>query len=370
MTRLLSDGVAESPTGVVPRLGSAAPFFARRSPVGIGTWAAGDSGQPGRAGFDRHALDMVLRRGFELALDWIDTAPAYADGLVEEAVGAFLAGLPGDLRPAVITKGGVVRDLSRRRSRPTAVLRPSVLRAQLEGSLRRLRVSAVDAYLLHSPDETGVPVEESWGTVRELVREGKIRRAGLCGFSHSAVRRCAAEGHVDLLMCRLAPVGDGSCRALTELCRALGTELITWDVSDSRWGLDLTDPGPLSATPLDTPHHRLRQLADAPFGAELAVTAVLSDIARERRLPVAAVTVAWQLSWEAVGGVIIGATKPADLESGLAGSALRLSAEEVARIEEVAAWGSVGVGGGGPGSSHGPPARPAHGRMARRGMSP
>jgi aryl-alcohol dehydrogenase-like predicted oxidoreductase len=78
-----------------------------------------------------------LRRALEMAIDWVDTARAYDGGSAERAVGRCIANLPNDLRPAVLTTGGIVTELTAPRSRSTAVLRPSVRCAQIDESLRR-----------------------------------------------------------------------------------------------------------------------------------------------------------------------------------------------------------------------------------------
>ncbi len=62
-------------------------------------------------------------------------------------------------------------------------LRPDSIRAECEASLRRLGVERIDLYQFHWPDyATGTPVEESWGTMVELVDEGKVRWLGVCNF--------------------------------------------------------------------------------------------------------------------------------------------------------------------------------------------
>ena len=78
-----------------------------------------------------------------------------------------------------MVKGGIVVDGPAGAGGSISALHPSVLRAHLDASLRALGLDDVDAYLLHYPDETGVPVEVSWEAVTGLVAEGRARRAGL-----------------------------------------------------------------------------------------------------------------------------------------------------------------------------------------------
>ena len=65
---------------------------------------------------------------------------------------------------------------------PLRDLAPTLIRSQCEDSLRRLGVDRIDLYQFHWPDETGVPVEESWGEMTRLMDEGKVRWAGVSNF--------------------------------------------------------------------------------------------------------------------------------------------------------------------------------------------
>ncbi len=303
--------------------------------IGVGTWPLPHDGLrlPG-AGRDDCRMRSVLQRAFEMGIDWIDTAHSYDDGAAEEVVGRFVSGLPADVRPIILTKGGVVRDMALGWPRPVAVLRPSVIRAQLEASLRRLRREAADIYLLHHPDMTGVPVEESWGEVLGLVREGLIGMAGLCGFVEDDVRRCAAEGGIDLVMRRLTPLCPEDGAADARLCRDLGVDLVVWSPGQTGRLLDPAAAGPLSGTPLDTPRDRLRALSDTDIGRELALTAALRHVAERHGVTPEAIVVAWQLSQEGVTAVAFGAYQAAHVDACLPGLTVSLSADDLSEIDD------------------------------------
>ena len=77
-------------------------------------------------------------------------------------------------------------------------LRPDSIREECEDSLRRLGVERIDLYQFHWPDwSTGTALEESWGTMAELVDEGKVRWIGVCNFDVEQLERCEAIRHVD-----------------------------------------------------------------------------------------------------------------------------------------------------------------------------
>ena len=125
-----------------------------------------------------------IRRGFELGINWVDTAPIYGLGHSEEVVGRALEGLAE--RPYVFTKASLLDggDSSVRHN----LKRDSLLR-EIEASLTRLRVDVIDLYQVHWPDPDE-DVEEGWSTLRRA--QGAGARA-----PHRRVelrRRAAAPG--------------------------------------------------------------------------------------------------------------------------------------------------------------------------------
>ena len=116
----------------------------------------------------------VIHRAVELGVVLIDTAEVYGPYENEELVGRALA--EGDLRERVVlaTKTGIVRDDMK--IRPDG--RPERIREAIDGSLRRLGTDNVDLYYLHRVDPE-VPIEESWGAMKEIVEAGKTVRIGL-----------------------------------------------------------------------------------------------------------------------------------------------------------------------------------------------
>ena len=308
------------------------------SRLGLGTWPAGRSLGMLRDPRSPAALAALLSRSVELGMGWIDTAPTYDGGEAEEGVGRFIGTLPPEARPVVITKGGVVRDLGDARTRPVSVLRPSVIRGQLERSLQRLRLESVPVYLLHYPDESGIPIEESWGVIAELQRDGKIQRAGLCGFSAAELRRCEAAGHVDVLMRHFSPLADPDTEAMLAFCRSKGIQFIAWGAAEPLRLIDRAGPGPLAGTPFDSASERLRTLSEPGLGTELMVTTMLGAVASEHDVSLEAAAAAWQLSWGPVVGALAGASSPLDLDRASFATSLELSADELDRIDRVGGW--------------------------------
>ena len=92
-------------------------------------------------------------------------------------------------------------------------LRPASIRAECEDSLRRLGIERIDLYQIHWPDwTTGTALEESWGTMAELVDEGKARWIGVSNFDVEQLGRCEAIRHVDSVQPPLSLLARGVAR--------------------------------------------------------------------------------------------------------------------------------------------------------------
>ena len=160
--------------------------------VGFGAWAIGGGDWAYAWGDQDDAASIAaIRHAVESGVNWIDTAAVYGLGHSEEVVAAALAGIPEADRPYVFTKGGLVWDPADRSSAPRRVGNPASLKAEVEASLRRLRVERIDLYQMHWPAEDGTPVEEYWQVFTDLKRQGKIRAAGLS--NHDVCQLGAAE---------------------------------------------------------------------------------------------------------------------------------------------------------------------------------
>lgn len=160
------------------------------SVISFGAWAAGGWMWGGNEPKD--AIDAI-RASYDLGVTSIDTAPAYGQGLSEEIVGRAIRDLPRN-KVQVLTKYGLRWDLAKGefhfKSQDNAgrdidlykyAARESIFR-ECEDSLRRLATDYIDLYQIHWPDNS-TPIEETMSAVAELIRQGKVRYAGVCNYS-------------------------------------------------------------------------------------------------------------------------------------------------------------------------------------------
>ncbi len=305
------------------------------TPVGFGAWAIG--GGDWAFGWgpqdDRDSL-AAMRHALELGINWIDTAAIYGLGHSEEVVGRLLRELPDDERPYVFTKCGLTwdEDEENRLGEPEQVLRPDSIRREVEASLRRLGVERIDLYQFHWPDETGTPVEDSWGEMVRLVEEGKVRAAGVSNFDVELLERCEAIRHVDSLQPPFSLIARGAGGAEIPWCAEHGTGVIVYSPLQSgllteKWTADRMD----ELDPKDW-RHGSEEFQQPRLDRNLELRDALGPIARRHDTTIPAVAVAWTLAWPGVTGSIVGARSPEQVDGWIGAASLELDAEDLNAI--------------------------------------
>ncbi len=140
------------------------------SAIAFGTWSFG--GEWGS--FDAHQASNTVARALDLGITFFDTAQAYGFGASERLLADALWPEVGRDRVVVATKGGLRKEGETLRRDASA----HWLREGVEASLRNLRTDYIDLYQVHWPDPE-TPAEETGRVLADLVREGKIRHAGV-----------------------------------------------------------------------------------------------------------------------------------------------------------------------------------------------
>jgi aryl-alcohol dehydrogenase-like predicted oxidoreductase len=302
--------------------------------VGFGAWAAGGGGWAfGWGPQDDEASLRAIRHALERGVDWIDTAAVYGLGHSEEVVGRLLRDLPRSDRPLVFTKCGLVWDERAPMQPAERNLRPDSIRRECEASLRRLGVEEIDLYQFHWPDNTGTPVEDSWGEMSRLVEEGKVRWAGVSNFDVALLERCEPIRHVDSLQPPFSLIRREAAEAVIPWSARNGTGVIVYSPMQSglltdKWTLDR-----VRALAEDDWRRGAAEFQSPELERNLALRDALRAVAGRRGTTVAAVAVAWTLAWPGVTAAIVGARSPEQVDGWVEAEALALSDAE---LEEIA----------------------------------
>ena len=173
------------------------------TPMAFGAWAIG--GWMWGGADESDALDAI-RAGYDAGLTTIDTAPVYGFGRSEDLVGKAMEGIPRH-KYQLLTKFGMnwqteegeyFFDTRNEAGKPIKIYKWSVGKKviqECEESLRRLKTDYIDLYQIHWPDAT-TPIQETFEIVAQLIKQGKVRAAGVCNYNTSQVE--AALQTIDL----------------------------------------------------------------------------------------------------------------------------------------------------------------------------
>jgi aryl-alcohol dehydrogenase-like predicted oxidoreductase len=324
------------------RLGTSGPEI---TTVGFGAWAAGGGGWAFAWGpqDDKESI-AAIRHAVAKGVNWIDTAAVYGYGHSEVVVGRALSGIPPSERPLVFTKCGLRWNDQDRMAMPARDSRPARVREECEASLRRLGVETIDLFQFHWPDQTGTPVEDSWGEMLRLVAEGKIRWPGVSNYDVALLERCEAVRHVTSLQPPFSMIRRDVGSAEIPWCVAHGTGIIVYSPMQSGLLTDSFTAERAVSLPSDDWRRQSPQYQPPKLQQNLALRDALKPIAAKHRVSTAAVAVAWTLAWPGVTGAIVGARSPQQVDGWLAAAALQLDAADLATI--VAAIAKTGAGSG------------------------
>ena len=306
----------------------------RVSALSLGTMTFGGRGPFANTGTTdlqggRRQIDMALDAGVNL----IDTADVYSEGRSEEIVGQAVEGRRDDLLLATKARfamGDGPND--------AGLSRHHLIRA-CEASLRRLRTDYVDLYQVHEWDGR-TPVEETLAALDMLVSSGKVRYVGCSNFSAWHVMKSLAVADA-----RRLPRYVSQQIHYTLQARDVESELVPLSVDQ---GLGILVWSPLAGGLLSGKYRRgqqppegsrhLTEWDEPPVHDEdrlYDIVDVLVEIGEKHGVSAARVALAWLLTRPAVATVIVGARRDEQLADNLAAADLRLSDDELQRLDDV-----------------------------------
>jgi len=298
------------------------------SRVGFGAWALGGAGYDwGWGAQDDDDSIAAIHHALELGINWIDTAAQYGFGHSEEVVGRALEGLA--TRPYVFTKGGQPKGPGR-----TTVqsLKRDSLRRELEGSLSRLGVPAVDLYQIHwpIPDQE---IEEGWSTLAELKEEGLVRHIGVSNFSVEQLRRIQQIAPVETLQPPYSLVARDVEDAILPFAEREDIGVIVYSPMGSGLLTGAMTRERIAALPEDDWRKHSERFQEPQLSAHLALVGRLQGMATWLDTTPGAIAVAWTLRNPAVDGAIVGFRRPDQVDPIIGAANLVLDEHDVAAIE-------------------------------------
>jgi len=296
--------------------------------VGLGAWAIGGGGYDWGWGRQEDAESIAaIQYAVEQGVNWIDTAAQYGFGHSEQVVGRALADV--DQRPYVFTKGGQPEGPGRTTRQS---LKRDSLRRELEASLGRLGLDAVDLYQIHWPiPET--EIEEGWSALAEFKDEGLVRHIGVSNFDVEQLERIAGIAPVETLQPQYSLIAREAEREILPYAEREGIGVIVYSPMGSGMLSGGMTRERIEHLPEDDWRKRDPRFREPQLSRHLALVERLENVAGRHDVGAGAAAVAWTLRTPAVDGAIVGFRRPDQVDAIIAAANLELSDEDVAEIE-------------------------------------
>lgn len=266
----------------------------------------------------------LIRTAFERGVTFFDTAEAYGPFVNEELVGEALA--PFRDRVVIATKFGF------RGGKVEAGLdsSPANVKAVAEAALKRLKTDRIDLFYQHRVD-TDVPIEDTAGAVKDLIREGKVLHFGLSEASAASIRRAHAVQPVAALQSEYSLWWREPEQVILPVLEELGIGFVPF----SPLGKGFLTGAINESTTFDSSDFRniVPRFSSSARKANQSLVNLLGEIAAARNVTLAQVALAWLLAQKPWIVPIPGTTKLHRLEENLGAAAVTLSAADITAIQ-------------------------------------
>ena len=297
------------------------------TPLGFGAWALGGGVWDfGWGPQDDQQSIAAIHRALDLGINWIDTAAAYGLGHSEEVIGRALKGRSG--RPYVFTKGGVILDGNGDLVR---VLKAESIRREIEASLRRLGVDAIDLYQIHWPNED---VEEAWRALADAQAAGKVRWVGVSNFDTRQLEAVEKIARVDSLQPPYSLLSREAEKDLLPYCEQRQIGVIVYSPMASGLLSGAMTRERIATMPADD-WRRTRSpwFQEPQLTQNLKLAELLNHIGLQYDRSAGEAAIAWTLRNPAVTGAIVGIRAPHQLDGIIGAADFQLSDKDLERIE-------------------------------------
>jgi len=296
--------------------------------IGLGTWAIGGGGWSFAWGpQDDEESISTIHRAIELGINWIDTAPVYGLSHAEEVVGKALKGLKE--KPIIATKCGRVWDED---GNISGCLKKDSIHSEVEESLGRLGIDVIDLYQIHwpIPDED---IEEAWGAIADLIREGKVRYGGVSNFSVEQLKRIHQIHPVASIQPPYSILVRDIEHELLSFCEENNIGVIAYSPMQKGLLTGTFTSERMQNLPEDDHRRRDPMFQEPELSNNLAFVEKLCSVAEKKGRTVAQLAISWVLRRPEVTAAIVGARHPFQIEETVVAGELMLSKEDIVAID-------------------------------------
>jgi aryl-alcohol dehydrogenase-like predicted oxidoreductase len=284
---------------------------------------------------DEQEALSTIQKALDLGVTLLDTADMYGPFTNEQLVGKAIAGRRDEV--VLATKFGNERNPDG--SWVGINGRPEYVRRACDASLQRLGVDAIDLYYQHRVDRT-VPVEETWGALKELVEAGKVRHLGISEAAPATIRRAHAVHQVTAVQTEWSLwTRDPEENGVLETVRELGIGFVPYSplgrgfLSGRIRSVDDMDP--------DDTRRRYPRFQGENFAKNLELVDRITEIAQEKQVTPSQLALAWVLAQGEDVVPIPGTKRVEYLVENVGALDVELTTDDLARIDAAAPVGST-----------------------------
>jgi aryl-alcohol dehydrogenase-like predicted oxidoreductase len=281
---------------------------------------------------DRQQMISLLRAAVEQGITFFDTAEVYGPLTNEELVGEALAPFRGQV--VIATKFGWAPAPGDRERWSALNSRPEHMKQAVEGSLKRLRLDAIDLYYQHRVDPS-VPIEDVAGAVKELIQQGKVKHFGLSEAGAQTIRRAHAVQPVTALQSEYSLWFRRPEQEILPTLEELGIGFVPYSPLGKGFLTGKITPGmKFDSTDFRSTIPRFRP---ENMDANQALVSLLNKFAEMKKATPGQIALAWLLAKKPWIVPIPGTTRLNRLEENIGAAELELVSDEVDKIERAAA---------------------------------
>jgi aryl-alcohol dehydrogenase-like predicted oxidoreductase len=304
--------------------------------IGFGAWAIGGGNWEFAWGHqDDDESVYAIHRALDLGINWIDTAAIYGLGHSEEVVAKAVKSSAH--KPLIFTKCSMRWHADRSIYRS---LTKKSLAEEIENSLRRLGVDAIDLYQIHwpNPDEE---IEEGWETLAKFREQGKVRWIGVSNFSVEQMKRAMKIAPITSLQPPYSMLRRAIEEEILPFCKVNGIGVINYSPMVSGLLTGKLTRERVVGFPEDDWRRRAVEFNEPNLSRNLRLVELLREIGDPHGVSPGVVAVAWTLHRPAITAAIVGGRSAAQVDGLAPALEFRLSDSDYARIVDFIAANPV-----------------------------
>jgi aryl-alcohol dehydrogenase-like predicted oxidoreductase len=296
------------------------------SPIGFGSWAVGGGDWQFSWGpQDDNDSIAAIHKALELGINWIDTAAVYGLGHSEEVVARALK--TTSHKPYIFTKCGLVWGEKREAGNDL-----KQIRREAEDSLRRLGVDTIDLYQVHWP-KPEEEIEEAWGVMADLQKQGKVRWIGVSNFSVEQMELVKKIAPITSNQPPYSMLNRAVQAAILPFCQKNNIGVINYAPMHSGLLTGAMTKQRVANFTSDDFRRNAKNYQEPLLSRNLAVADFLAKIGKKHNVSAGVVAIVWTLHHPAITAAIVGGRNAKQVEGVIPAASFRLTEEEFGEIQ-------------------------------------